>query len=163
MRSRSLKDDMVIDQAIVDRAGRILISRNTVLDAYHIMSLIKMGIPGVYIREGEEDEEPEDKKPGDIVIAPAVQKEIEKRTVQDRAKVNLSESVKARVAEGIQYLYNDTVSEGFTSTTRSITDDLMKAISDNDAIAVDISALKISHFINLSFSETLKTVSTFLL
>ena len=69
MRSRSLKDDMVIDQAIVDRAGRILISRDTVLDAYHIMSLIKMGIPGVYIREGEEDEEPEDKKPGDIVIA----------------------------------------------------------------------------------------------
>lgn len=61
---------MVIDQAIVDRAGRILISRNTVLDAYHIMSLIKMGIPGVYIREGEDDEEPENQKPGDIVIAP---------------------------------------------------------------------------------------------
>ena len=40
---------MVIDQAIVDRAGRILISRNTVLDAYHIMSLIKMAIPGVYM------------------------------------------------------------------------------------------------------------------
>ncbi len=75
---------------------------------------------------------------------PAVQKEIDKRTVQDRAKVNLSESVKARVAEGIQFLYNDTVSEAFTSTTRSITDDLMKAISDNDAIAVDISTLKIS-------------------
>ena len=66
---------MVIDQAIVDRAGRILISRNTVLDSYHIMSLIKMGVPGVYIREGEEDEEPQDTKENDIVIAPAVQKD----------------------------------------------------------------------------------------
>ena len=159
MRSRSLKDDMVIDQAIVDRAGRILISRNTVLDAYHIMSLIKMGIPGVYIREGEDDEEPENQKPGDIVIAPAVQKEIDKRTVQDLAKVNLSESVKARVAEGIQFLYNDTVSEGFTSTTRSITDDLMKAISDNDAIAVDISTLKISDEYTFKHSVDVATMA----
>ena len=130
VRARSLKNEMVIDQAIVDRAGRILISRNTVLDAYHIASLIKMGVPGVYIREGEEDEEPETAEAGDIVIASSVQREIEKQTVKDRAKVNLSESVKARVAEGIQYLYNDTVSENFTSTTRSITDDLMKAISE---------------------------------
>lgn len=60
---------MVIDQAIVDRAGRILISRNTMLDSYHIMSLVKMGVPGVYIREGEEDEEPQDAKEKDVVIA----------------------------------------------------------------------------------------------
>ncbi len=149
---------MVIDQAIVDRAGRILISRNTLLDSYHIMSLIKMGIPGVYIREGEEDEE-EAVKPGDIVIAPSVQREIERRTVRDRAKVNLSESVKARVAEGIQFLYNDTVSEGFTTTTRSITDDLMKAISDNDAIAVDISALKISDEYTFKHSVDVATMA----
>lgn len=159
VRSRSLKEEMVIDQAIVDRAGRILISRNTTLDSYHIMSLIKMGIPGVYIREGEEDEEEETAKPGDIVIAPSVQREIEKQTVKDRAKVNLSESVKARVAEGIQYLYNDTVSEGFTSTTRSITDDLMKAISDNDAIAVDISALKISDEYTFKHSVDVATMA----
>lgn len=52
VRSRSLKEEMVIDQAVVDRAGRILISRNTLLDSYHIMSLVRMGVPGVYIREG---------------------------------------------------------------------------------------------------------------
>ena len=150
---------MVIDQAIVDRAGRILISRNTLLDAYHIASLIKMGIPGVYIREGEEDEETSAAKAGEIAIAPSVQREIERQTVKDRAKVNLSESVKARVAEGIQYLYNDTVSESFTSTTRSITDDLMKAISDNDAIAVDISALKISDEYTFKHSVDVATMS----
>ncbi len=76
---------MVIDQAIVDRAGRILISRNTMLDSYHIMSLVKMGVPGVYIREGEEDEEPQDAKEKDVVIAPAVQKEIDKKTGQGKS------------------------------------------------------------------------------
>lgn len=159
MRSRSLKDEMVIDQAIVDRAGRILISRNTVLDSYHISSLIKMGVPGVYIREGEDDEDTGESTVENIVVAPAVQKEIEKSTVQDRAKVKLSESVKARVAEGIQYLYNDTVSEGFTATTRSITDDLMRAISDNDAIAVDISTLKISDEYTFKHSVDVATMS----
>lgn len=124
-----MKEEMVIDQAVVDRAGRILISRNTLLDSYHIMSLVRMGVPGVYIREGEGDENAVES--GDIVIAPSVQQEIERKTVEDRAKVNLSESVKARVAEGIQYLYNDTVSEDFTSTTRSITNDLMRAISED--------------------------------
>lgn len=153
-----MKEEMVIDQAVVDRAGRILISRSTMLDPYHILSLIRMGIPGVYIREGEEDSE-DAVEPGDVVIAPSVQKEIERKTVKDRAKVNLSESVKARVAEGIQYLYNDTVSESFTSTTRSITDDLMRAISDNDAIAVDISALKISDEYTFKHSVDVATMA----
>lgn len=158
VRTRSLKDEMIIDQAIIDRAGRILIARNTLLDSYHILSLIKMGVPGVYIREGEDDGET-DTDENEIVIAPAIQKEIEERTVQDRTKVQLSESVKARVAEGIQYLYNDTSSEDFTTTTRSITDDLMKAITDNDAIAVDISALKISDEYTFKHSVDVATMS----
>lgn len=158
VRSSSLKDDMVIDQSVVDRAGRVLISRCTILDSYHIMSLIKMGVPGVYIREGEEDEE-QGQAEAKPVIAPSVQKEIEKHTVQDKAKVKLSESVKARVAEGIQYLYSDTGSEGFTTATRSITDDLMKAISDNDAIAVDISTLKISDEYTFKHSVDVATMA----
>jgi HD-GYP domain-containing protein (c-di-GMP phosphodiesterase class II) len=150
---------MVIDQAIIDRAGRILIARNTVLDSYHIMSLVKMGVPGVYIREGEEDEEPEDNSPKEPEVSAAVQRQIEKNIVPDRAKVNLTESVKARVAEGIQYLYNDTASENFTTTTRSITDDLMRAISDNDAVAVDISALKVSDEYTFKHSVDVATMS----
>lgn len=158
VRTRSLKEEMIIDQSIVDRAGRILIARNTMLDSYHIMSLIKMGVPGLYIREGEDDELVETSG-GNAVVAPAVQKEIDKKTVQDRAKVKLSESVKARVAEGIQYLYNDTASESFTSTTKNITNDLMKAISDNDAIAVDISTLKISDEYTFKHSVDVATMA----
>ena len=152
-----MQQDMVIDQAIVDRAGRILIARNTAMDEYLISSLVKMGIPGVYIREGEEDEEPADS--GTPAVSPAIERAIEKSTVPDRTKVQLTESVKARVVEGIQYLYNDTDSPNFTDTTRTITDDLMKAISDNDAIAVDISALKISDEYTFKHSVDVATMS----
>lgn len=151
---------MIIDQSIVDRAGRILIARNTPMDGFHKASLLKMGIGGVYIREGEEDEEKEKKEEGGKpVVSAEVQKVIESNTVQDRAKVNLSESVKARVAEGIQYLYNDTESENFTSATKNITDDLMKAITNNDALAVDISALKVSDEYTFKHSVDVATMA----
>lgn len=158
VRIRSLKDGMIIDQSIVDRAGRILIARGTPMDNFHREALLRMGIGGVYIREGEEDEEKENKN-NQIVVSAAIQKVIDKSTVNDRAKVNLSESVKARVAEGIQYLYNDTESENFTSTTKNITDDLMRAITDNDALAVDISALKVSDEYTFKHSVDVATMS----
>lgn len=158
IRTRSLQNGMIIDQSIVDRAGRILIARNTPMDEFHKESLLKMGIGGVYIREGEEDEDAEDKS-GSPVVSAAVQKVIDNNMVADRAKVKLSESVKARVVEGIQYLYNDTESEGFTSATKDITDDLMKAITDNDALAVDISALKVSDEYTFKHSVDVATMS----
>jgi putative nucleotidyltransferase with HDIG domain len=153
---------MIIDQSIIDRAGRILIARNTVLDAYHIMSLLKMGVPGIYIREGEEDAVPVLTDNQEPIIEEAVKNKIDKNTIQDRAKVKLSESVKARVAEGIQYLYNDTSSDNFTSTTKNITDDLMRAITDNDAVAVDISALKISDEYTFKHSVDVATIAMIL-
>lgn len=159
VRTRSLQEGMIIDQSIVDRAGRILIARNTPMDSFHKASLLKMGIGGVYIREGEEDEKKEENSKSTAVASAAVQKVIENNTVQDRAKVNLSESVKARVAEGIQYLYNDTESPGFTNTTKNITDDLMKAINNNDALAVDISALKVSDEYTFKHSVDVATMA----
>ena len=138
---RVLKPGMVIDQAMIDRAGRVLIARNTPLEEFHIEGLKKIGVNGIYIREGTEDEvaAPEEPK-----ISAAAQKVYEKVRVEDPAKVTISESVRNRVAQGIQYLYQDTQSADFTNASKSITDDLMKAISDNDAVAVDISALKVS-------------------
>lgn len=158
IRIRSLQPGMIIDQSIIDRAGRVLIARGTAMDAFHKEALLKMGIGGVYIREGEEDDEPQ-KEESRPVVSASVQKTIETNTVGDRAKVNLSESVKARVAEGIQYLYNDTESENFTNTTKNITNDLMRAITDNDAIAVDISALKISDEYTFKHSVDVATMA----
>lgn len=135
--TRLLDEGMVIDQAIVDRTGRILIARKTILDRFLIDALRKMGVPGVYIREGEED--PDE----DIEVAPETLETIAKLKVADRAKVTLSDSVKQRVSQGIQFLYSDTASSDFASTANNITHSLMHAISENDAVAMNIDALKV--------------------
>lgn len=156
--TRIVKPGMIIDQAIIDRAGRVLIARKTELDDYLIAALMKMGVPGIYIREGEEDEKTEIEKEAPIEN-PVIEKKYEQVKVEDRAKVRLSESVRKRVAEGVQYLYQDTNSASFVSETRNITNDLMKAITDNDAIAVDISALKISDEYTFKHSVDVATMS----
>ena len=135
--TRLLDEGMMIDQAIIDRTGRILIARKTVLDRFLIDSLRKMGVPGVYIREGEEELDEE------IEVAPETLETIAKLKVADRAKVTLSDSVKQRVSQGIQFLYSDTSSSDFANTANNITFSLMQAISENDAVAMNIDALKV--------------------
>lgn len=136
---RVLTPGMVIDQSIIDGTGRILINRKTALDEFMISSLQKLGIGGIYIREGEESEE-------EITynISPEVMEKIEKVKVPDVAKVELQESVKKQVAEGIQFLYSNPNSPNFVDATNNISNELMKAITENDALAVDVNTLKIS-------------------
>ena len=137
--SRMLQEGMVIDQSILDSTGRILVARKTVLDDYIINSLHKLNITGVYIREGEEEQGIETKN-----ISPATLKTIEREMKNDRVKVTLSESVKERVATGMQFMFNNPKDAEMMNAANSISGELMKAISQNDAIAVDISALKVS-------------------
>ena len=87
------------------------------------------------------------------------QKKYEQVKVKDPAKVQISESVRSRVAQGVQYLYQDTQSPDFTNASRSITDDLLRAIEDNDAVAVDIGALKISDEYTFKHSVDVATMS----
>lgn len=149
---------MIIDQAIIDRAGRVLIARRTALEDFHIEALRKMGVGGVYIREGEE-EEPTDDPGKSPELSPAVQKKYDTVKVDDPAKVQISESVRNRVSQGVQFLYQDTNSPDFANASRSITDDLMRAISDNNAVAVDISALKVSDEYTFKHSVDVATMS----
>lgn len=139
MSTRLLAPGMVIDQSIIDGTGRVLINRKTVLDDYLIFSLKKLGIGGVYIREGEESEEELSYQ-----ISPEVMEKIEKIKVPDVAKIQLKEEIKKQVAEGVQTLYSNPSSPDFVSTTNNIVGELMKAITANDALAVDVGALKIS-------------------
>lgn len=152
VRTRQLQAGAIIDQAIVDRTGRILIARGTVLDNYLIDALLKLGITSIYIREGEEDSEEEN-------VAVETLETIEKLKVPDKAKVQLSESVKARVSEGIQYLFHNTSAHTFADTANNIANDLMKAITDNDAIAIDINALKISDEYTFKHSVDVATMA----
>lgn len=144
VRTRSLQDGMRIDQSIKDKNGRMLIGRGTILDTYMINSMLKLGIAGVYIGDGEEDKEEKKEEIEEIVISRQTQEVIEKNLTADPSKVKLTESVKKRVQEGIQYLFDNTQSENFTNATNTIAGDLMKAIMENDAIAVDIDTLKVS-------------------
>lgn len=156
VRTSKLKEGMKIDQSVIDRMDRTLIVRGSILDAYTIEALHNRGIRGVYISEGEEDSEPEKKeKP----LPPLVRHNIDKHRTEDPAKVHLSESVKKRVSEGIQYLYNNSDSPEFTTTSTKITNDLIKAINNNNALAVDISALKTSDEYTFKHSVDVATIS----
>ena len=74
VRTKALKNGMKIDQKIVDKTGRTLIARNTVLDDFLISSLSRLGVPGIYIREGEEE-------PEDELISLQAKENIEKASV----------------------------------------------------------------------------------
>lgn len=156
VRTTSLKEGMRIGQNIKDRMDRTLIAKGTPLDAFLIEGLAKRGIHGVYIEEGEEDPEPENE---DAALPAFVRHNIEKNRVEDPAKVRLAESVKKRVSEGIQYLYNNSDSEEFATTSSRITNDLMKAIDTSDALAVDISTLKTSDEYTFKHSVDVATMS----
>lgn len=130
---------MVIDQSIIDGTGRVLVARKTPLDDYIIEGLRKLKITGVYIREGEEEE-----LPSGVEASAEALEAIEKHKKVDRAKMQLSESVKARVATGMQFMFNNPEDAGFMDAANSISGDLMKTITENDAVAVNIDALKVS-------------------
>lgn len=155
MRTRMLKAGMKIDQTIFDQSGKALVERGAMLDDFQIEGLLRHGIMEIYIREGEED--PEADK--EIVIPEAVQKTIEKIRVEDKARVQLNESVKKRVSEGIQFLYSSASAPNFTETTNNIANELMDAINENDAIAVDISALKVSDEYTFKHSVDVSTMA----
>lgn len=159
MASRLLKPGMRIDQTIVDGTDRVLIARGTFLDDYLIKGLRKLGVSGVYIREGEEEVDEQLRFLEEDEIAPETLKTIERLKVADRSKVQISESVRAQVAEGISYLCKNTDSEQFEDIARNITDDLMRAIDKNNAIAVDIGILKVSDEYTFKHSVDVATMA----
>lgn len=157
MRTRQLKPGMKIDQSIVDRLGRNLVTRGSILDEYIIDSMLKMGIMTVYIQEGTIEPEDIESK-----ISPDIKRKIEKLHTDDPAKVNLSASVRKRVSEGIQFIYNNAESDKLANATDSIASDLMKAIDSNDAIAIDINELKTSDEYTFKHSVDVATIAMIL-
>ena len=150
--TRLLKNGMRIDQSIVDGTGRALIARGAFLDDFQIDYLQSKGVNGVYIREGEED-------PQDMVIPLYTQEVIQKTRVEDPKKVSLSESVRKRVGEGIQYLYSNTEEGNFKEASDNIASQLMDAIFENEAIAVDVDMLKVSDEYTFKHSVDVATMS----
>lgn len=154
MRTRQLKPGMKIDQSVEDRLGRSLVSSGAILDDYIIQSLLKLGIMNVYIRIEIDD--------NDLPVSPVAQKNIDRLFTDDRSKVKLSDSVRKRVSEGVQYIYNNTDSGQLASATNSIAKDLIDAIDSNDAIAIDINELKTSDEYTFKHSVDVATISMIL-
>ena len=162
VRLNKLEEGMIIDQAVTDRLDRVLVHRGSTLDKFVIQSLEKLGIPGVYIRGDDYVDETKAKDPNEEIeakITPLVRHTIEKAREDDPVKVQLSETVRKRVSTGMQYLYNNTESENFTHTSNNITNDLMKALDENDALAVDISTLRASDEYTFRHSVDVATIS----
>ena len=155
MRTRQLKPGMKIDQVIEDSMGRNLVVCGSILDDYIIESLLKLGIMSVYIQDGDDT-------PEDNILSPAAAQKVEKLRTSDPSKVTLSDSVKKRVSEGIQFVYNNTGSDKFVEAADSITEDLMHAITQNNAIAIDISSLKTSDEYTFKHSVDVATISMIL-
>lgn len=153
-RTRQLKPGMVIDQSVIDKKGRALIVKGATLDDFQIDGLLRLGVMGIYTRNGEEEEDL-----SKIKISDSVKRVIEKERVEDRAKVKLAEDLKKRVGEGIQFLYNNAGTESFTETANNIAGELLEAISDNEAIAVDIGALKVSDEYTFKHSVDVATMA----
>lgn len=152
--TRLLKEGMKIDQSIVDSTGRSLIEKGAYLDDFHIEYLQEKGVNGVFIQEGEPD--PDELE---VQIPQFTREVIEMSRVEDRAKVKLTESVRKRVSEGIQFLYSHTDDENFSEATNNVANELMKTIVDNDAVAVDISMLKVSDEYTFKHSVDVATMS----
>lgn len=144
--TKRLQPGMIIDQSITDATGRVMIKRNVYLDQYQIEYLMSRGISGVYITDTLE----EDGKPGiepikkKIIIPSASKKVIARERVDDPTKVEMSETVKARVNEGIQYLFKNTNADNFSEAAMQVSKDLTEAIMTNSAVAIDINTLKVS-------------------
>lgn len=156
-RTRQLRPGMKLDHPVVDRLGRTLVARGAALDEYMIESMLKLGIMSVYVQTGEEDSSTEEN--ASVKVSPQAQKNIEKLYTEDPSKVTLKDSVRKRVAEGIQFIYNNTDSRELTDATEHIADDLMQAIQSNDAIAIDISALKTSDEYTFKHSVDVATIA----
>lgn len=158
---RLVKPGMVIDQTIADATGRVLVARKAVLDEYMIEALRKMSVTAIYIAEGN----PDPIKPDDPLMQASLDtlEKIDKLTVPDRAKVELSESVKKRVNEGMRYIFNNPDADGFQETANTISNDLMQAITENDALAINVDALKISDEYTFKHSVDVASMAMLLL
>ncbi len=155
VRTRDLRKGMRIDQEIENSRGHSLIVKGSYLDDYQIEALKKMNINGVYIKEGKEEEP----SSSDVPVSAIAKNNIARYREEDPSKVSLSVSVKKRISEGVQHLFSNTANPHFAQTTTSITTDLMHAINDNEAIAVDISALKTSDEYTFKHSVDVATIS----
>jgi len=136
-----LEAGMRVAEHVMDSKGRKLINRGTILDNYIILSMRSRGLDGAFVGDDDFLEYRKNKK---VVVPAHIKKIVNENMIQDKKKMALNSTIKSHVENGIKKLFDDTSSKEFSDTTRRIADDLMDAITNNDALAFDIDALKVS-------------------
>ncbi|MBP5281639.1 MAG: HD-GYP domain-containing protein [Lachnospiraceae bacterium] len=155
MKTEDLSAGQIVDQTILDANGKALFEKGSFLDDFQIEGLLRDGITEIYVQEDTE----EGKEKSEVVIAKDVQETIERVREEDRSGLNLSENVRKRVNKGIQYLFSNEDNENFANETSNITEELMKALSNNNTIAIDVGTLKVSDEYTFKHSVDVATMS----
>ena len=136
---QKLEEGMKLGQQIRDAYGHVLIQRGTQLEGHYIKYLEEHGINSIVIQEGEGAYEA-----SAVKLSDKAKRTVERARVEDPAKVELREDVKKRVSEGVQFLYDNTESDRFVEATTNVAAELTRAITEYDAVAIDIAQLKVS-------------------
>lgn len=132
-----LKSGMIIGKSVEDSTGRHLIKPGTSLNEYAIKELRNSGIRSVIIRTGQENQ-----KKGSL--STAAQYMVKQLRKSDPPTVTLDSTIKKRISKGIELIYQNPESQEIARAASGITGDLIKAIENNNAVALNINALKCS-------------------
>ena len=127
-----LKDGMVVGKSIEDRLGRHLIESGTIINRYAIIELANYGIKTVLIKVENHSK---------TSLSPAAELAVKELRRADPSTVILKTTVKKRISEGIEYIYQNPDKGEIAKAASKITDDLLNAIESNNAVALNINAL----------------------
>lgn len=144
---------MIIGKSVEDRLGRHLVERGMTLNAYIIQHLKEYGFEELTIQVHEEP----DKKAE--TIAPSIRNTIKLLREPDQAKVTFQENFRARVSKGIQYIYAGPTEHELAHAATVMSEDLLRAIEKNNAIAINISELQTSDEYTFKHSVDVATIS----
>ena len=147
-----LKSGMVIGKSIEDRLGRILIEPGTIVTPYAIDELRKGGVQYVTIKSGQANKSPNK-------LSTAAEYMVKELRKSDPPTVVLEASVRKRISKGIELIYQNPDPHETAAAATSITNDLMNAIEKNNAVALNINALKCSDEYTFKHSVDVASIS----
>ncbi|ETP71820.1 domain HDIG-containing protein [Lachnospiraceae bacterium JC7] len=153
----SIKEGMIVGRSIEDRYGRHLVERGAAITRFAIDELADYGVRTVLVEPEKSllDKEIENK----YSVSKYAEYIIREYRRSDPKIVTLGDSVKKRISKGIEYINQNPDSSEVAKTAYWVTEELMKAIIDNGAVAININALKCSDEYTFKHSIDVATIS----
>lgn len=149
VRTCELESGMILGNKITNQYGQVLINSGIRLSDIYINAIKRWKLGGVYIV---------DDTPASVMHR-RVMESVDANTVEDRNNVSIAMSVRKRAAESLNFLYSNTDDERLTNITRLVVNDLLCAIRENNAVAVDINELRICDEYTFKHSVDVATIS----